>query len=55
MEKCRAALGAEQQEAELRAVESWLAEHPHADLFVFDDMHSHFPVGEVYASRGGAE
>lgn len=55
MEKCRAALGAEQQEAELRAADSWLAEHPRADLFVFEDMHSHFPVGEVYASHGGAE
>lgn len=55
MEKCRAALGAEQQEAELRAAESWLTEHPHADLFVFEDVHMHFPAGEVYASRGGAE
>ena len=36
---------------QLRAAESWLAEHPHADLFVFNDLHSEFPVGEVYAAR----
>jgi TPR repeat protein len=51
LEKCRAMLAADEQDNELRAAESWLAEHPHADLFVFNDLHSEFPVGEVYAAR----
>jgi hypothetical protein len=51
VEKCRAALAADEQDDELRAAESWLAEHPHAELFVFNDLHSEFPVGEVYAAR----
>ena len=51
LEKCRATLAADEQDSELRAAESWLAQHPHADLFVFKDLHSEFPVGEVYAAR----
>ena len=51
LEKCRAALTAGEQDDALRAAEIWLAEHPHADLFVFNDLHSEFPVGEVYAAR----
>lgn len=51
VEKCRAKLSAGEQDDELRAAESWLTEHPHADLFVFSDLHSAFPVGEVYAAK----
>jgi TPR repeat protein len=51
VEKCRAALAAGEQDDELRAAKSWMEQHPHADLFVFNDMHSEFPVGEVYAAR----
>lgn len=53
-ETCRAALAAGEQDEELRAAESWLADHPHVELFVFNDMHSEFPVGEVYAAKGNA-
>jgi TPR repeat protein len=53
LEACRATLPATEQDEELRTAESWLAEHPHADLFLFNDMHSSFPVGEVYAAKAG--
>ena len=53
LEACRATLPANEQDDELRTAESWLAEHPHADLFLFNDMHSSFPVGEVYAAKAG--
>jgi TPR repeat protein len=49
--QCRAALNAGEQDEELRAAQSWLTEHPHADLFVLNDMHSASPVGEVYVMR----
>jgi uncharacterized protein len=51
LEKCRAALTADQQRQEMRAANDWVAQHPHTDLFVFDGMHSAFPVSEVYAAR----
>lgn len=52
--QCRAALTTEQQDKEQQAVESWLDQHPHADLFVFDGGASPVPVGEVYAMRASA-
>lgn len=53
LEKCRAALAAGQQDEEMRAVNDWIAQHPHVDLFVFNDLRSPFPVGEVYAAKAG--
>ncbi len=52
--QCRAALPARVQEEQEAAAENWLAQHPNADLFVFDDVRSQFPVGEVYAMRASA-
>lgn len=49
--QCRGALGSGEQDEELHAAQTWLDQHPHADLFVFDDMRAAFPVGEVYAMR----
>ena len=51
LQKCRATLAAGEQDDELRAAESWVEQHPHADLFVVNDVHSEFPVGEVYAAK----
>ena len=51
LERCRAALTADQLDRELSAANDWIAQHPHADLFFFDDMRAPFPVGEVYAAR----
>lgn len=51
LQKCREALTADQQDEELRAVDDWVSQHPHMDLFVFNDMRSAFPIGEVYAAR----
>ena len=53
LEKCRAALSVDQQDEQMRVVNGWIAQHPHADLFVFNDMRSAFPVGEVYAAKAG--
>lgn len=53
LERCRAVLTPDQQDEELRAANAWVTEHPHADLFVFNDMHSAFPVNEVYAAKAG--
>jgi TPR repeat protein len=51
--KCRAALTVDQQDEQVRAANDWVAQHPHVDLFVFNDMRSAFPVGEVYAAKAG--
>jgi TPR repeat protein len=52
--QCSAAL----TEAELaeanRTAQSWLDQHPHADVFVINDKRSLFPAGEVYAMRASA-
>ncbi len=53
LEKCRAALTPDQLDQEMRAANDWVTQHPHADLFVFEDMRSAFPVGEVYAAKAG--
>lgn len=51
LEKCRTVLASNDQDEQTRAAESWLALHPHTDLFVFHDLRAPFPIGEVYASR----
>lgn len=50
--RCRLTLAAGEQDAQLRAAQSWVEQHPHTDLFVFNDVRSEFPVGEVYVSGG---
>lgn len=49
--QCRAALSAGEQEQQQQAAESWLEQHAHLDLFVFDGVRSQLPGGEVYALR----
>ncbi len=51
LEKCRTVLASNDQDEQTRAADSWLALHPHTDLFVFHDLRAPFPIGEVYASR----
>ena len=53
--QCRAALTAGEQDQEQRAAESWMRDHPHADLFVSDGIREPFAVGEVYAMRASAQ
>ena len=48
---CRDALTAAEQEQQQQAAESWVEQHPHTDLFVFDGVRSEVPAGEVYAMR----
>ncbi len=52
--QCRAALTADEQEQQQQAADSWLGEHAHMDLFVFDGVRSQVPGGEVYAMRASA-
>lgn len=48
--RCRQALSADQQNEEEQAANAWLTQHPHADLFVFDNpVHSQFPTAEILA------
>ena len=56
LDLCRQSLAQEQQTQQLAAVDAWLAEHPHTDLYLFSESGmSAFPIDEVYATRPGAE
>jgi hypothetical protein len=56
LDHCRQSLTEEQQNQELAAADAWLAHYPHHDLYLFSGAGvSDFPIGEVYATRPGAE
>jgi hypothetical protein len=56
LDQCRQALSPEQQNEQLAAADAWLAQHPHTDLYLFNESSlSHYPIDEVYAARPGAE
>lgn len=59
LDRCRHALTEEEQNRELTAADSWLAEHPHTDLFLFgaqeSSKSSQFPIDEIYAPGAGGQ